>query len=274
MKKEELKISQSLLKALTKYADKKECGLKVKAQYIDRMSSDPTPPQALGNWFEYKCTGALPPYNPIIPEPKVLKSGKLAVAYERMLGQVDNFNSALKYYNVNIIHPGYDMKFGNITGTADIIAEMDGEKCIIDIKTTALFDDKWNEYGWSTEHLTGGFRPKLTLLIQAVHYVWLYHSMHGEWLDFYFWVFSTQNSHDFKIIKLNIEDDLFQEHAQDIRTGLDFLMYSVENGFKAYPNISRCAKCFLNDSCKSKMEVPVISVVDYGLADKQQGEPI
>ena len=274
MKKEEFNISQSLLKALTKYAEKKECGLKIKAQYIDKMSSEPTPPQALGNWFEYKCTGALPPYNPVVPEPKVLKSGKLAVAYERMLSQVDNFNSAIKHYNVNILHPGYDMKFGNITGTADIIAEMDGEKCIIDIKTTALFDDKWNEYGWSTEHLTGGFRPKLTLLVQAVHYVWLYHSMHGEWLDFYFWVFSTQNSHDFKIIRVNIEPDLFEEHAQDIKTGLNFLMHSVENGFKPYPNISRCAKCFLNDTCKSKMEVPVISVVDYGLADKQMGEPI
>lgn len=274
MKKEEFNISQSLLKALTKYAEKKECGLKIKAQYIDKMSSEPTPPQALGNWFEYKCTGALPPYNPIVPEPKVLKSGKLSVAYERMLSQVDNFKSAIKHYNVNILHPGYDMKFGNITGTADIIAEMDGKKCIIDIKTTALFDDKWNEYGWSTEHLTGGFRPKLTLLVQAVHYVWLYHSMHGEWLDFYFWVFSTQNSHDFKIIRVNIEDDLFQEHAQDIKMGLNFLMHSVENGFKAYPNISRCAKCFLNDNCSSKMEVPVISVVDYGLADKQMGEPI
>lgn len=274
MKKEEFNISQSLLKALTKYAEKKECGLKIKAQYIDKMSSEPTPPQALGNWFEYKCTGALPPYNPVVPEPKVLKSGKLAVAYERMLSQVDNFNSAIKHYNVNILHPGYDMKFGNITGTADIIAEMDGKKCIIDIKTTALFDDKWNEYGWSTEHLTGGFRPKLTLLVQAVHYVWLYHSMHGEWLDFYFWVFSTQNSHDFKIIRVNIEPDLFEEHAQDIKTGLNFLMHSVENGFKPYPNISRCAKCFLNDTCKSKMEVPVISVVDYGLADKQMGEPI
>ena len=31
MKKDNLSISQSLLKALTKYAEKKECGLKVEA---------------------------------------------------------------------------------------------------------------------------------------------------------------------------------------------------------------------------------------------------
>ena len=274
MKEKELRISQSLLKALTKYADKKECGLKIEAQYIDRISDIPTQAQAIGNWFEYECTGALPPYNPVVPEPKVLKTGKLAAAYERMLSQIENFKSAMKHYKVKIVKAGYDMKFNNITGTADLLAEMDGKKCIIDIKTTALFDDKWNEYGWSTEHLTGGFRPKLTLLVQAVHYVWLYHKMHGEWLDFYFWVFSTQNTHDFKIIKVNIDPELFDEHAQDIKTGLNFLMFSVENGFKAYPGISRCAKCFLKDNCKSKMEVPVISVVDYSLADKQQGEPI
>jgi hypothetical protein len=274
MKVEELKISQSLLKGLTKYAEKKECGLKLEAQYIHRIPSICTPAQALGNWFEYECTGALPPYNPVIPEPKMLKTGKLAVGYERMLKQVDNFHLAMKHYNVNILNAGYDMKFGNITGTADLIAEMDGKKVIIDIKTTALFDDKWNDFGWSTEHLTGGFRPKLTLLVQAVHYVWLYKTIHGEDLDFYFWVFSTQNEHDFKIIKLNIEPDLFEEHAQDIKIGLNFLVHSVKNGFKAYPDISRCARCYIKEDCKSRMLVPTISVVDFALADKQQGEPI
>ena len=274
MKKEELKISQSLLKSLTKYAEKKECGLKIEAQYIDRIPSVSTPPQALGNWFEYVCTGALPPYNPVIPEPKMLKSGKLAVGYERMLKQVDNYNLALEHYGVKVIHAGFDMAFGNITGTADLIVEIEGKKAIIDIKTTGLFEDKWNEYGWSTEHLTGGFRPKLTLLVQALHYKWLYKNIYGEDLDFYFWVFSTQNEHDFKIIKLNIEEELFEEHAQDIRAGLEFLMYSFENGFKAYPNISRCAKCYIKDNCKERMKVPVVSVVDFGLTDKQMGEPI
>ena len=37
MKVEELKISQSLLKGLTKYAEKKERGLKLEAQYIHRI---------------------------------------------------------------------------------------------------------------------------------------------------------------------------------------------------------------------------------------------
>ena len=138
MKEDNLSISQSLLKALTKYAEKKECGLKVEALYIKGMKGITTDAQALGNWFEYKCTGALPAYHPEVPEPKTLKSGKLSVAYERMLNQVENYKEAIKHYNVTDIEPGVSMKWGNITGTADIIAKVNGKKSIIDLKTTGI----------------------------------------------------------------------------------------------------------------------------------------
>jgi hypothetical protein len=261
MNKQELTISQSLLKALTKYAEKKECGLKIEALYIDKVKGTTTPAQALGNWFEYKCTGALPAYHPEVPEPKVLKSGKLSVAYERMLNQVENYKQAIKHYKVTDIKEGVSFNWGNITGTADIIAKVDGKPSIIDIKTTALFDNKWEEFGWNTEHLAGEFRPKLNLLLQALHYKWLYKNIYGEDADFYFWVFSTTNQNDFKIIKVNIEDELYEEHANDIRAALNFLMHNIKTGFRAIPEISRCAKCFLSESCTSKIEVPVVSEV-------------
>ena len=261
MNKQDLTISQSLLKALTKYAEKKECGLKIEALYIDKMKGTTTAAQALGNWFEYKCTGALPAYHPEVPEPKVLKSGKLSVAYERMLNQVENYKQAIKHYNVTDIKEGVSFNWGNITGTADIIAKVDGKPSIIDIKTTALFDNKWEEFGWNTEHLAGEFRPKLNLLLQALHYKWLYKNIYGEDADFYFWVFSTTNQNDFKIIKVNIEDELYEEHANDIRAALNFLMHNIKTGFIAIPEISRCAKCFLSESCTSKIEVPVVSEV-------------
>ena len=261
MNKENITISQSLLKALTKYAEKKECGLKIEALYIDKMKGTTTDAQALGNWFEYKCTGALPAYHPEVPEPKVLKSGKLSVAYERMLNQVENYKQAIKHYKVSDLKEGVSLNWGNITGTADIIAKVDGKPSIIDIKTTALFDNKWEEFGWNTEHLAGEFRPKLNLLLQALHYKWLYKNIYGEDADFYFWVFSTTNQNDFKIIKVNIEDELYEEHANDIRAALNFLMHNIKTGFKAIPEISRCAKCFLSDFCTSKIEVPVVSEV-------------
>jgi len=264
-KEEEQNISQSLLKMLTKYADKKECGLKLKAQYIDRLSDKPTEAQALGNWFEYVCTGALPPYNPVIPEPKLLKSGELPTAYKRMEEQVNNYKFAVEHYKIEIIKAGYDMKYGNITGTADILAEMNGRKVLIDIKTTGLYDDKWSDFGWNTEHLAEGYRPKFDILIQALHYKWLYRQITGEDIDFYFWVFSTKNTNDFKIIKVNIDEALFTEHAKDIQTGLRFLLHSLKHGFKAHPSMSRCGKCFLKETCVSKLEVPSIDEVYYGI---------
>ena len=269
MENKELKISQSLLKILTAYAEKKECGLKVEAQYIKRIPTDTTDAQALGNWFEYKCTGALPPYNPIIPEPKLLKSGKLAIGYERMLQQVKNYKRAIDHFKVTNIEPGVDFQWNNITGTADIVARMEGKPVIIDLKTTALFDDKWTDFGWNTEHLAGEFRPKLNLLIQALHYKWLYRNIYGEDADFYFCVFSTTNPYDFKIIKVNLEEELYEEHAHDIQAGLNFLMYNMKKGFKAVPSISRCARCFLKEECKEKVDVPTISDIWFSTTIKQ-----
>ena len=81
----ERKISQSILKRMKDYIEGEECGLKIKAQYVDGVVFPPSEAQLLGQWFEYECTGAMPPYDSErVPEPKRLKNGNLAKAYERM----------------------------------------------------------------------------------------------------------------------------------------------------------------------------------------------
>ena len=68
MIKPDIKITQSILKNMRDYIDGKECGLLFKARYVDGLRTPSTKSQALGNWFEYKCTGALNPYDPTVPE--------------------------------------------------------------------------------------------------------------------------------------------------------------------------------------------------------------
>ena len=271
MSDKKLRVSQSIIKALDKYTQDKECGLVIENQYIKGKGMPASEVQALGNWFEYECTGALPPYDPVKPEPKILKSGKMAVGYQRMLPHIENFKAAIKHYNVTDIQPGVELKYGNIAGTADIIAKIDNKPVIIDIKTTGLFDDKWNDYGWRTEHLAGEFRPKIGLLTQPLHYKWLYKQIHNYDPDFYFWVFSTQNSHDFKIIKVNIEEELYEEHTQEIQSTLNFLIHSLEHGFKAKPSISRCAKCHYRDDCDFAVKIPEVEEVYYSTNIKHLG---
>jgi len=62
---------------------------------------------------------------------------------------------------------------------------------------------------------------------------------------------------------------LYDEHAHDIQAGLNFLMYNIKKGFKAVPSISRCAKCFLKEDCKEKVDVPTISDVWFSTTIKQ-----
>ena len=274
MSEDKIRVSQSVIKALTDYVDDKKCGLVVERQYIKGEKIPASDVQALGNWFEYECTGALPPYDPTVPEPKLLKSGKMSVAYSRMLPHIENYKAAIEHYKVTDITPGIELKYGNIAGTADIIAKIDGKPVIIDIKTTGLFDDKWNDYGWRTDHLAGEFRPKIGLLTQPLHYKWLYKQIHGIDPDFYFWVFSTQNSHDFKIIKVNIEEELYEEHTQEIQSTINFLLHTFENGFKPKPSISRCAKCYFREGCEYKKSIPEIEEVWYSTNIKHLGRHI
>jgi|TARA_R110001592_G_scaffold20489_4_gene83035 CRISPR/Cas system-associated exonuclease Cas4 (RecB family) len=274
MEEKQIRVSQSIIKALARYTEGKECGLVIEHQYVKGAKIPPSEVQNLGNWFEYECTGALPPYDPVKPEPKILKSGKMAVGYERMLPHIENYKAAIKHYNVTDITPGIELKYGNIAGTADIIAKINGKPVIIDIKTTGLFDDKWNDYGWRTDHLAGEFRPKIGLLTQPLHYKWLYKQIYKEDPDFYFWIFSTQNSHDFKIIKVNIEEELYEVHAQEIQSTLNFLLHSLENGFKAKPSISRCAKCHFKETCDFEVKIPEVEEVWYSTNIKDLGRNI
>ena len=267
MKETKLKITQSILKNMRDYIDGKECGLLFKARYIDGKRFPSTDGQALGNWFEYKCTGALNPYDPKIPEDKLSYKGtakeKLSANYERMSKQVENFKTALKHYNVEIVSVGETLEFGKAKGTCDIIAKVNGELSIIDVKTTGLFNDKWSEFGW--QEIDNAFRPKLKLLTQALHYKYLAKNIYKDLknVPFYFWVFSTKNENDFKIIRVEVAEDDYWFHAKEINDMHQLLQMEIKQGFKAYPSIVKCAKCPLREDCPEAMDVPKIETIYY-----------
>ena len=105
-KKEKIKLSQSLMKILFKYKIKEECGLVLKAKYIDNISFPSSPAMDLGNYFEYICTGALT-RDGKTPEPVLLKSGKLSTPYARMEKQKETFDEIMKTYDLEVKHKGY-----------------------------------------------------------------------------------------------------------------------------------------------------------------------
>lgn len=259
MKTKQLKVSQSIMKALHKYLNREECGYKFVAQYIDGVGSDTSDAMDLGNWFEYQATGQLP-RNGEVPQPIVLKSGKLSTAYERMDKQAENFNELIKHYGFEIVSTGHTFTKNELaTGIADVIARKDGKLCVIDIKSTGLIDDKWSDFGWNLDFL----EEKHNLLIQAVHYKILAEEEFGEEVDFYFSVHSTKNEKDHLFIKVNIDPDTMEQHKLGIENTSRVLKNEINRGFKPYPTYRRCGSCFLSEVCSEALKYPEINEISY-----------
>ena len=254
-----IKMSQSLIKVLHEYKQGLECGALVKAKYVDGLVTPSTELQELGNYFEYLCTGSLA-RDGHTPQPTILKNGNLSVGYERMTKQKENFDKIIKHYGFEVLEIDYNFAHDTFSGIADIIALKDGKKCIIDIKTTSLIDDKWTDYGWSNESI----EQKDKIHIQAVHYKML---AMKEWgvsdVPFYFFVFSNRNEIDCLVYEVQVDEDAFFRHEQNMINGLKFFNKELVNGFKTYPSVKKCNNCPLKDTCKDFTDIPKIETIYY-----------
>jgi hypothetical protein len=285
-----MKISQSLLKGLLDLRNFKECGLVFKAKYLDNRYElfPPSDTQNLGAWFEYKATGSIPK-NGEIPQPEYMKRGKdesgnpqLTAEYRLMQEQVNNYNKMIDYYNLELISAGEDIKadypndFGIdviLTGTIDIRAKANktitanyqnskvlvaeqGQEIIIDLKTTGLLDDKWNDFGWEINNLSN----KVKLVTQPVHYKYIEYLNKGIDIPFVFMLFSTRNPNDARIIDFKVDETSFEEHRTFIDNGISNLLYFQKHGYKPLPSMEKCSSCPLNSDCQFKAEVSPISV--------------
>jgi len=234
-----------------------ECGLVIEAKYIKKVKFPSTEVMELGNYFEYIATGSKT-RDGRIPEPVYLKSGKLNVAYQRIIKQKENYDRILKEHGFKILEIDYVFNNKLFSGIADVIAEKDGVKCIVDIKTTGLIDDKWQEFGWADESI----EHKDQLLVQAIHYTLL---AKEEWkvdnVPFYFFIFSNKNDVDCKIFEIIIDEDTYTQHLNNMSNALIYLEESIKSGWKANPSLKRCNSCFLKDKCKSATKVPLIKKV-------------
>ena len=258
-----MKISQSLIKEYSKYKQKKTCGLQVKAKYFDGIKFPSSAVMNAGNYFEFMATGCLPRTGEI-PIPEMIYKGtskeKLATDYERANDSAVFFKKIINKYQIEIIETGKVITINNRTGILDVVAKFNDRLSVIDLKYSGLLEDKWNEMGWETESLP----YKDNLMIQAVHYTMLLADLNNlEYsdVDFYFFIFNSKDPEDAKIIKINIDSDVFETHLQLINKVEKELL---ENNFnlKPYPSLKLCRTCPLSD-CKHKLTIPNIEEVYY-----------
>lgn len=257
-----MKVSQSLIKNYFRYLDKKECGLQLKAKYFDGIEFPESEAALKGKYLEFLCTGE-PDRHGKIPEAPLLKSGpnkgNPTAEFERLVFQAANFQRALKKYNVEILEKNFKLAYGDYEGIADILAAFgpDGDNVIIDIKSTGLLYDKWDDFGWEESSLE--YKPHL--LMQSVHYPWLTYKSMGEQMRFQYWVFSTKNATDFELFEIQLEEGTMDRW--EVKLGHLQKQIQLENsvGWEPLPSVTRCAACPLKLTCPHFVDVPDMKLI-------------
>ncbi len=267
-----------MMKEFISYASGETCGLVFKAKYIDRRDLGSSDLQELGQWFEYITTGAKARGGKI-PAAPTLKTGALPVAYHRMQIHSKRFDKILKKHGLKIAPKGIGVTMSNdisegtydllCVATRDIVIGSDFNKIIIpegahvmvDIKTSGLLEDKWNDLGWETESLP--YKEKI--MAQVVHYKWLYKELNKIEPYFMFLVFSNTNEYDSKMILVEVDPDKLSGYREKVSAAKRMIENENSNGFKARPKISNCKNCKLGEEgCKLFTDLPEIEVVYYG----------
>jgi hypothetical protein len=260
------KISQSLMKAYVDYLNGKECGLFFQARYIDKdpyADTEPSDAMRAGVYFEYLCTGALP-RNGVVPEPDVVYKGKpnekLSAPYERIVESAAIFKKIIEHYDIKIKNIGLVLGDDEINGIIDIHAEWDGKEVFIDLKYSGLIDDKWSDTGWDLDALP----QKDSLMIQGVHYkILAERCLNIQDIPFYYFVFSSTDPNNVKIIKQEVDNSKTQSHIVAVHNILGKIKKEIEFGFTPIPSLIKCSKCPLAFKCESKVDYPLIDEVYY-----------
>lgn len=261
-------LSQSLLKAYVDYYDENTngCGVELRKRFFEKIPTPSSDAQKLGIYFEYMATGYHQENQPL-PVAEIVYKGmpkeKMSVEYERATKSAMLFKEMISQHNIEIIKYGEYMCYEECSGISDIYAKWNGEDCIIDVKYTALFDDKFSEYGWHTESLP--FKSKL--LLQPIHYKWLIRKLKGiEDIPFYFFIFSSKDPEKVKIIKVNIQEEHINLHDEiTIEKMKKYITFHFNNPSKleARPSYLKCKQCSYFDNCEFKATVPLIEEVYY-----------
>jgi hypothetical protein len=260
-----IKISQSLMKALSEYVQGYECGIAFRELYINKtISKTPSDAMKLGIYFEYMATGALPRSGEA-PQAEYVYKGKpnerMATDYERATASAEYFKSLVKFWDINILHTNFTMETETMKGIADLVVEWNGKPAIIDLKYTGLIDDKWSEMGWHKDFV----QEKDNLMVQGVMYKMLAKEVLGiDDIDFYFWVFDSRNPLNVRIIHENVEQGRFITHKEAVDSADKYLAYHIkQNDWTPRPELLRCSNCPLKPNCEHAVDYPSIEEVYY-----------
>jgi hypothetical protein len=250
-----------MIKNWWEYKEGNMCGEVFRRIWITKDLQLPSSDVALmGQYFEYLCTGALL-RDGTQPQPVLTKSGSPVAKQQYLIDQVTLWKKAVVHYGIANIETGrvIEVDAGEyiIVVRPDVVCEMPRiGKCIIDIKTTGLLNDKgYNDYSWNREYI--GRKPKLTIQAKLTKLA-CQDAMKIENIPFYWFVFSNTGDGDALFCEAIIDKNQVAKTVDLLEETVSLIEIEKELGFTFHPEYKRCKDCPLNNSCTQKNEVPLI----------------
>ncbi len=264
-------ITQSFMIDMEDYLNGEQCGNILQKRWVEDILIDLDSDAAeLGCYFEYRLTllltgkGSLPK-DGHVPEPGMYKNGKqMLEPYERCHRNIDRVKAYLDKMGLNVLEAGIKKQRDNFEGTIDLICECTkeikfedgsmwniGDVIIIDLKYSALIDDKWNRLGWAGMLQSGPHVQKDHHGKQAIQY----HFVSDEY-PFYFLVTSSTNENDISLLHVPVTQEQIERHISHGNWLYKEFEFLAGIGFEARPSISRCNKCPIREGCADKHTFP------------------
>lgn len=259
------KISPSCIRDYLDYRDGKTCGYYFRYKWIDRIEVDEekTGVQLFGYRFEYLVTNELP-YRVTEPPSELLTAAgnRSKADNAKVEAQAELCIKALKREGFEIVEtsPIMEHVYGSyrLKQVNDIYAIKDGVNCFIDLKTSGLLYNKWEDFGWDVERL----HLKTNLLIQpAVAKLLAQDCMHVEDIPFYFYIGSNTNNEDAEIFEIVFDKKRFAGFLDIIEDVGTSIFFEQDLGFTPRPSYKECRSCKYNKICKLAIDTPKIKKI-------------
>lgn len=227
------KITQTIVKRWKSYVDG-GCGEQIMREMRGEQSP-PSPAMLLGTYFEYLVTGSTG-LKTEPPQPILLKNGDLSAPYRTCVAQAERLRNVMSDMGIEILEVNKYVELGDLAGHIDLIANVNGEKSIIDIKYTGNMDDRWNRFGWQWSEIQKDYHST-----QALHYSILLG------LPFYFLVTESQENGAIEMFKMDITDNSIIEYKKNLDHVRRFVNDSDMGILDPRPEFNRCSRCFAID---------------------------
>ncbi|NCX55962.1 MAG: hypothetical protein EBW87_02035 [Burkholderiaceae bacterium] len=258
------KITQTFIKDYAEFMNGSGCGVLIQKKYVEQVDMpdvDDPGAMALGSFFEYHLSGALPKSG-IIPQAVLMKNGDPTAEYRKAIESASLIKAMLQSYSLEIIQSGVKISDGKFEGTIDLIVEYTGsfqlefenvvwnpaDRFIIDLKYSGLVSEttpRYNKHGWQWSEAQKEYHG-----VQAKHYHYI-----GR-LPFYFLVTQSNQKEGEKprilFFYVPISQQEIDAHVSMASKYFDDFKRRSKLGFEPRPDYNRCSKCIWRNNCQEK----------------------